>query len=292
MTSVGAYLGGAYINDISLFGQNYRVMLQADGAFRASADDLKNLYVRSNSGDMVAVGSLISIEEVVGPESIKRYNMSRSANITVQPKPEIANSEIMAKIEEAARTTLPTGYNFSWTGTVVQQQQASSYILIILALAVGFSYLFLVGQYESWSVPFSVMLTVFTAMAGGLVAIFIAGSDINLYSQLALIILIGMSAKNAILIVEFASKSREEGHEIIEAAQQGASVRFRAVMMTGFAFLMGVVPLMTAQGAGAAGQQALGLSVFGGMLASVTIGFILAPLLFIIIQRLREFVKG
>ncbi|TDL85301.1 efflux RND transporter permease subunit [Meridianimarinicoccus aquatilis] len=287
-----AYMGSYYVNDFNLYGRVYQVMLQADGEFRTTVDDIGALYVRSNEGKMVPLSTLMNVENVLGPVLLNRYNMFRSATVTAVPAEGYSTGDAIRVLEEQAATALPPGYGYEWTGTAQQQLEAGGTVQIILGLALLFGYLFLVAQYESWTMPIAIFMSVTVALLGAVLAVWITGSDINLYTQIGMIMLIGLGAKNAILIVEFAMEQRAAGLSRIEAGLQGAGQRFRAVLMTALSFLLGVVPLLIASGAGAASQKALGVAVFGGMLAATVIGLILIPLLYMIMQGLREWVKG
>ncbi len=287
-----AYMGSYYVNDFNLFGRVYRVMIQADGSYRDSVEDLKALYVRSQSGEMVPLGTLLDVENVLGPVLMNRYNMFRSATVTAIPAPGLSTGDAIQVLQDEAKTALPPGFAYEWTGTAQQQLAASGLVVLILAMAVVFGYLFLVSQYESWTMPFGILLSVTVALFGALAAVATVGGDVNLYTQIGMIMLIGLASKNAILIVEFAMERRASGMSTVEAAIEAAHQRFRAVMMTALSFLLGVVPLMIASGAGAASQKAIGFAVFGGMLAATVLGVVLIPALYVILQNLREFLKG
>lgn len=286
-----AYMGSYYVNDFNLFGRVYRVMIQADGTYRDKVQDIEALYVRSQTGDMVPLGTLMDVENVLGPVLLNRYNMFRAATVTAVPAPGLSTGDAIRVLQEEAQTALPPGYSYQWTGTAQQQLASSGLVGLILAMAVIFGYLFLVAQYESWTMPLGILLSVTVALFGALAAVATVGSDINLYTQIGMIMLIGLASKNAILIVEFAMERRAAGLSTTEAALEAARQRFRAVMMTALSFLLGVVPLMVASGAGAASQKAIGVAVFGGMLAATVVGVILIPVLYVIMQSLRERVK-
>ncbi|TYC58686.1 efflux RND transporter permease subunit [Rhodobacterales bacterium] len=287
-----AYLGSYYINDFNIFGRVYKVMIQAEGEYRDRVEDIGRLYVRSSEGTMVPMTSILTTENVLGPQILTRYNMFRSAAVMADPAPGASTGVVINDVEAAAKEALPPGYTTQWTGTALQQLGAGQIVMFILLLSILFTYLFLVAQYESWTMPLAILMSVSFAIFGALFAVFVTGGDVNLYTQIGMIMLVGMGAKNAILIVEFAMEQRAAGKSITEAAVEAAHLRFRAVMMTALSFLLGVVPLMTASSAGAASQKAIGFAVFGGMLFATGVGILMIPILYVCLQTMREKVKG
>ncbi|NKI59791.1 efflux RND transporter permease subunit [Labrenzia sp. PO1] len=291
-TTLQAYLGSYYINDFNIFGRVYKVMIQAEGKFRDRVEDIGALYVRSSDGTMVPMRSILTTQNVLGPQILTRYNMFRAAAVMADPAPGASTGVVINEVNAAGAEALPDGYALEWTGTALQQLGSGQIVLFILLLSILFTYLFLVAQYESWTMPIAILMSVSFAILGALVAVFATGGDVNLYTQIGMIMLVGMGAKNAILIVEFAMEQRADGKSIKDAAVEAAHLRFRAVMMTALSFLLGVVPLMTASSAGAASQKAIGFAVFGGMLFATCIGILMIPILYVNMQTMRETVKS
>jgi hydrophobe/amphiphile efflux-1 (HAE1) family protein len=282
------YLGSLYVNDFNLFGRTFRVTLQAEKDDRANDGAIAHLYVRNGAGGMVPLETLGRLRSTIGPEFVSHYNMYGSALVNGAPAPGYSSGQAAAAMERAAARALPRDYGFEWTGFIYQQLKAGSVAAIVFALALVFVFLVLAAQYESWSMPFMVILAVPTALLGAVAALWVRGMTIDVYSQIGFVMLIGLAAKNAILIVEFAKRLREDGHGIVEAAMEAGRLRLRPILMTAFAFILGVIPLMVASGAGAASRQSIGTTVFGGMLAATLLSLALVPVFYAVIERLRE----
>jgi hydrophobe/amphiphile efflux-1 (HAE1) family protein len=286
--SLQTFLGGLYINDFNRFGRTWKVLLEAGPEYRNQVSDINRFYVRASNGVMVPLGTLVSVKRVSGPEVVYRYNRYRAVEILGQAAPGYSSGEAAAAMEQVAKQTLPKGYGYEWTGTVYQQKLAQGKEGYIFGLAAMLVFLFLAALYESWSIPFAVLLAVPLGIFGALLAVFLRHYDYDIYTQIGIVTLIGLAAKNAILIVEYARTRREDGLSAREAALDAARLRLRPILMTSFAFILGVAPLVVATGAGASSRRALGTAVFGGMNAATLLAIFAVPVCFVVVSRLAE----
>ncbi len=275
-----ATMGALYVNDFNLNGRTYRVQLQADAPYRTKPEDMGKVYVRSSSGATVPVASLIQVKNVFGAEQLERFNGFLAAKVMGNSIAKISTGDAIKIVEQVARETLPAGYELAWTGQAFQEKRAGTTSAIAFGFGILMVFLILAAQYERWSLPLAVILAVPFALFGALLAVMIRGMPNDIYFQIGLVVLIGLAAKNAILIVEFAAQKRAEGMRVREAALEGARLRFRPIVMTSMAFILGVFPLVKASGAGAAARQSMGTGVFGGMLVATFVGTIFIPMFF------------
>ena len=290
-TTLGSFLGGAYVNDFNRFGRLFKVYVQAEPEYREKAKDVQYFYVRGKEGQMVPLNSLVSVSATQGPEYTNRFNLFRAAEITGSPAPGYSSAQALDALEEVAKQSLPGDMSYAWNAMSYQERAAAGSGGLVFGLALLFVFLILAAQYESWSTPFSVLLgtpiAVFGAMLGLWVSgLFLPGYQNNVFAQIGLVMLIGMAAKNAILIVEFAKMKSEEGMSALDAAISAARDRFRPILMTAFSFILGVIPLLIASGAGAEARKVMGMTVFAGMATATVIGVLLVPALFVFIEKL------
>ena len=291
--ALASNMGSAYVNDFNKFGKTFQVLVQADAKLRNSLEDVKNLHVANLNGDMVPLRTLLTSRTVLGPDMVSRYNIYRSVVVNGSPAAGYSSGQAIEAMVRVAGDTLPSGYTYEWTGQAYQEILAGNQIAYIFGLALIFVFLFLVAQYESWTIPASVLMSVPLAIFGAIVAQSMAGLQNDIYMQVGIVLLMGMATKNAILIVEFAKELRERDRMgVFDAAIEAARLRFRAVLMTAFSFILGVLPLVVAQGAGAASRRSLGTAVFGGMLAAAILVPLFVPVFFKVVQSMREKFHG
>jgi len=283
-----AYLGSVYINDFNRFGRTYRVYAQAEAQFRSKPEDIANLKTRNLNGDMVPMGALADIRFEAGPDRVSHYNVYLASDINGQASPGTSSSQATAAMERVLQETLPNGFGYEWTDLTFQQKSAGNTALIVFPICVMLVFLILSAQYESWALPLAVILIVPMCLLSAMSGVWLKGSDNNVLTQIGFIVLVGLACKNAILIVEFARERVESGRPPLEAAVEACRLRLRPILMTSFAFIMGVVPLVTATGAGSEMRVAIGIAVFSGMLGVTFFGLFLTPVFFTTIEGLLE----
>ena len=287
-STLQAYLGSAYVNDFNKFGRTWQVKVQADSEFRLKPEDIRQLEVRNRKGEMIPLGTLINVDETLGPQTILRYNLYPAASITGSAAEGFSSGEALNLMEQMAKSKFPASMGYEWTGMSFQEKKVGNEAIVIFALAIVLVFLVLAAQYESWSLPMAVLLVVPLALLGTVAALMMREFDNNIYTQIGIVLIIGLASKNAILIVELASEQREKGVAIFDSAVEASRLRFRAILMTAFSSVLGFLPLVIATGAGAASRQAIGTAVVGGMIAAVTMSLIFTPVFYAVMQRLSE----
>ncbi|MDQ1088118.1 efflux RND transporter permease subunit [Siphonobacter sp. SORGH_AS_1065] len=292
LSALQGYFGGVYASNFNQFGKQYRVMIQADPAYRASPSSLNSVYIRNANGTMAPISEFVTMDRVYGPETITRFNLFTSVSITGTPKAGFSSGDAIKAIQEVAAEKLPAGYGYEFSGMTREEIQSGGQTIYIFMLCLAFVYFLLSAQYESYILPWAVLLSLPVGLAGTFIFARIFGIDNNIYLQITIIMLIGLLAKNAILIVEYAVERRRHGMDIVTAAVDGAEARLRPILMTSFAFILGLVPLMLASGAGALGNRSIGTGAVGGMLIGTLLGVFIIPVLFIIFQTLQEKISG
>ena len=289
-SALSGYFGKSYVNDFNKYGRVYRVYLQADSEFREKPADINKIYVKNRLGSMVPLSSVVTINNIVGPYSLTRFNMYPAITINGLARNGVSSGQAMTEMENLSDTVLPKDMGYAWSGSSLQEKESSGQIGPILAMSLVFIYLFLVGLYESWMLPIAVLLISPVALVGALFFQYVSGYSLDLYSQIGLVMLIGLSTKQAILIIEFAKDAHQSGMSIKDSAMQAAKLRFRAVMMTNIAFILGLLPLVFAKGAGAASRNSVGMTVFGGMMAVAFIGTYLVPAFFVMVENFKIYI--
>jgi HAE1 family hydrophobic/amphiphilic exporter-1 len=282
------YLGSFYVNDFNRFGRTWQVKVQADHQFRSEPDDIRQLNVRNAQGNMVPIGTLVAVEQILGPQTVMRYNLFPSASITGGAAPGFSSGQALNLMEQLADAKLPPSMGYEWTGMSFQERKVGSEAILVFALAITLVFLVLAAQYESWTAPTAVIMVVPLAVLGTVIALLMRGFDNNVYTQIGIVLLIGLASKNAILIVEFAREQRAQGLSILESAVEASRLRFRPILMTAISSIAGFMPLVVASGAGAASRQAIGTAVVGGMIAATVMSLLLTPTFYVVMQRLGE----
>jgi multidrug efflux pump len=280
-------LGSLYVNDFNRFGRTYRVVAQADAPFRSQVDDILPLKTRNAAGEMVPLGSMISVKESFGPDIVERFNGFASADINGGPSPGHSSGQAQAAISKILDENLPAGMTYEWTEIAFQQIDAGDAALFVFPLCVLFVFLVLAAQYESFTLPVAILLIVPMALLAGLAGVYLQGGDNNIFTQIGFLVLVGLASKNAILIVEFAKHLEEQGRDRVAAVLEAARLRLRPIVMTSIAFIMGVLPLVTADGAGAEVRRAMGAAVFSGMIGVTVFGLMLTPVFYVLLRRRR-----
>ena len=285
------YLGSTYVNDFNLFGRTFKVVAQADREFRATADSIGQLEVRNAQGQMLPLRTLLTVRDTIGPQLVTHYNLYSSTTITGAVNPGFSSGQAIAEMERLCKETLPSNIGYEWSGMSYQEIRAGNQAPIIFMVAALFSFLFLAAQYESWTIPLAIVFAVPLALLGAVSFTWLRAYDNNIYTQIGIVLLIGLATKTAILLVEFAKSHHEEGYGIEESAIEAARLRFRPILMTALSTLIGTVPLVIATGAGAVSRRALGTAVFGGMLLATIFGVLMVPVFYVVVQKLTEMIR-
>lgn len=287
-STMQVYLGSQYVNDFDFLNRIYRVYVQADQRFRSEPNDIGNLYVRSQTGAMIPMSNLVKVKQIYTPQSITHYNMFRSAEVNGSPKPGFSTGQAIQEMETLAKKHLPQGMRYEWSGIALEQTQSGQQTVLIFVLSFLFVFLVLAAQYESWLDPFVIMMAIPLALLGALLAQGLRGLENDVFAQIGLVMLIGLATKNAILIVEFANQLRAEGHSLVEAAIEATKIRFRPILMTSLAFILGIFPLVVAEGAGSASRHSMGTAVFGGMIVSTVLNLFIIPVIYVLMSAVRD----
>jgi HAE1 family hydrophobic/amphiphilic exporter-1 len=288
LTALQGYVGGYYASDFNRFGKQYRVMVQSEPDFRGNPEDLNSIFVKTSTGEMAPITEFVSLKRVYGPENISRFNMYTAISVTGAPNFGYSTGEAIKAVQEVASQTLPAGYGYEFSGLTREEISSGNQSVWIFALSVIFVYFLLAAQYESYIMPLSILFSLPIGIAGAFIFAKIMGVENNIYLQISLIMLIGLLAKNAILIVEFALQRRHRGLSIMQSAVDGATARLRPILMTSFAFIVGLIPLVVGGGVGANGNRSIGVGAVGGMLVGTLIGILVIPTMYVIFQTLQE----
>ena len=290
-STMKAYTGSVYVNDFNMFNRVYKVYIQAEAPYRAHKDNINMFFVKTAGGDMVPLTALGDAEYTTGPGNIRRFNMFTTAVVRGAAAPGYSSGEVMRKMENIARTHLPENIGVEWSGLSYQEKKAEGQLGLVLTLVFLFVFLFLAALYESWLVPVAVLLSLPVAALGAYLGILGFGLENDIYFQIGLVTLIGLAAKNAILIVEFAKMEVDKGVDVVVAAKNAAMLRFRPILMTSLAFVLGMLPLVMASGPGSASRHSIGTGVFFGMIAAITIGIVLVPFFFVMVYKFKEKIR-
>ena len=289
--TIGAFLGGSYVNDFTRFGRLYKTYIQAEPQYRVDESGISNFFVKNNKGDMVPLATIVTVRPISGPDYTNRFNLYRSVEVTGTPADGYTSADALNALEEVAKSELAAGIDFTWNAMSYQEKQSSGSLGIILVFSLLFVFLILSAQYESWSLPFSILLGTPFAIFGALLFLWVARLisptfENNIFAQVSFVMLIGMAAKNAILIVEYANDEFKGGLSLKEAALKAARERFRPILMTAFSFIFGIFPLLVASGTGAESRKVMGMTLLGGMVVATLLGVFLYPLLYVMIGKM------